>query len=365
VTWLRASMAGAGEVEACSGAAAGNGEGGGGARPALRCELASGQLAFDVLRGLSSGKKEQHCVVEVDAQGLRFITTDRSRGLQGVGTLPARSFDVFELQSSDMQAFRISLPVLLNCLGSLGPQLESTTLAMSYFATEETFSLRLTEGAVVTECKIRTLVDVEGDPMEAAAEGGHMPLRSAFKSDPVVNKCMISAAVLREAFSVIDEMPDAAQVKLLLSPDKPFLRMHAAGQLLSCAVDFPRGDESLTNLKCKAPKEASYRLSLMQQACKALSLATRTSIRMNEANLLCLQHMLEGSADKVAYVDFYVVSDTDPEEEEEEEEEEGGVAARQGLREQEHEEAGGQRGRGRAGDGRAKRRRDSSSEEDS
>jgi hypothetical protein len=362
-------MVGVGDPEACSGrlgtgAAAGGADGGAGARPALRCELASGQLAFDVLRGLSSGKKEQHCVVEVDAQGLRFITTDRSRGLQGVGTLPARSFDVFELQSSDMQAFRISLSVLLSCLGCLGPQLESTTLAMSYFATEETFSLRLTEGAVVTECKIRTLVDVEGDPLEAAAEGGHMPLRSAFKSDPVVNKCMISSAVLREAFSVIDEMPDAAQVKLLLSPDKPFLRMHAAGQLLSCAVDFPRGDESLTNLRCKAPKEASYRLSLMQQACKALAVATRTSIRMNEASLLCLQHMLESNADKVAYVDFYIVSDTDPDDEES-----GAAAAAAAAEREEEEQVQEKRGRGRAGDGGArgdaKRRKqpDSSSSE--
>mmetsp|Transcript_942 Transcript_942/g.1853 ORF Transcript_942/g.1853 Transcript_942/m.1853 type:complete len:399 (+) Transcript_942:74-1270(+) len=281
-------------------------------KPAFVAEISSPALLLSALKGLVNGKKDQHAICEADTNGLRFITADQAMVSQGCANLLARLFDIWELSDgSAAVSFRVSLAILVQCLGSLGAG-GDITLNMAYYADEETLSLRIIEFQAVTECKIRTLADVEEPNV---GSGGNMPLRSEFRTAEIKNKCVVTASQLREAFSMLQDMPGAATVSVLLSPNKPFFRLSTYGQLLSCIVDFPQGDESLANFTCKEEMTCTYRLSLLQQAGRALQVADKTSIRMNANGTLSFQHILTEGESKQAFVDYYILADVDSDDE--------------------------------------------------
>jgi len=195
---------------------------------------------------------------------------------------------------------------------------------MVYFDATETFSLQLIEGSVVTECKLRTMASLGSEQDEDAEDGvvNNMPLRSEFKSAETTHRCIIDGPQLREAFCMLQEMSGAASVSILLSPEAPFFRIKTHGQVLSCSVDFPKGPESLQEIKCKEAKECTYRLSLLQQAGKALLNADKTNIRMNANGSLALQHIINAGENKQTHVDYYILADLPEEEDQGEEEQE-------------------------------------------
>jgi hypothetical protein len=88
------------------------------APPRFRGECASASLVATGLRGIFSGKRDQHVQMDIlPDEGLRFTTTDASKSLQGCALVSNALFDVFEVddESSDVM-FRVNLAVLLDCL---------------------------------------------------------------------------------------------------------------------------------------------------------------------------------------------------------------------------------------------------------
>ncbi|GBG31537.1 Cell cycle checkpoint protein RAD1 [Hondaea fermentalgiana] len=311
--------------------------------PAFRGTLGSAQVLYTTLRGISNGKKDQHATCELDAQGLQFVVTDKSLAAQGLANLSSKLFEVWDLCGNGSLRFRVNLTVLLQCLGILGKELTDTMLKLSYHDDEECFNLHLVEGRVVTECKIRTLFDElradgpveidnddhasmddddndddgdndDGDDavrrsLRAGARGARADFQADFRSAATVNRMVVKSAQLRDAFAELGELTGAATVAVLMSPKKPFFRLSADGQLASCSVDFPQGDESFSSMKCEEHMVRTYRASLLQLAGRALPFADKTFVRMNKHGTLGLQHLIQQSDGVKSYVEFYVLSD--------------------------------------------------------
>lgn len=341
------------------------------------------------LRGLATGKRDQHVVCEINSNGIRFITTDSSKASQGYMAIPEDLFDEWYIVSkqSDIKAesdesqatsnskrmkennnnnssnsshaasdddvveakkqedgdmdvkeeqsntqglfassiiFRINLAVLLDCLNCAGnSNLANTTLRLAFIddpdSGEQCFCLSMLEGEVITECKIRTIIDEDGS-LHAYAQNGEgnnvssisntPDFIAAFKLVPgQLNKAILSSEHLREALAEISEFPGAATVRMLMSPSAPYFRLSTHGQSGSCEIDFPQGDESFVQFICHERYEFDYRLSLLKQAGKVLHHAKKTYLRMNAEGMLSIQHMIEHPSGKKSYVDYFVLAD--------------------------------------------------------
>ncbi len=180
------------------------------------CELSGAQIVYNALKSISSGKKDQHCVCEIDHTGISFITTDSAAIVaQGCANFHVRLFEVFEFSYPERVCFNINLSLLLNCLSLLGVKIERVAINMAYDKSSEIFRIMLVEGNVITECKLCTLVNPRGDSAQFEPSQKemnlNMALRSEFKTVPVVNKCIISGVQLREALNMLQEMPGHQQ----------------------------------------------------------------------------------------------------------------------------------------------------------
>ena len=67
---------------------------------------------------------------------------------------------------------------------------------------------------------------------------------------------------------------------------------------------------------CSSKQSNTYKLALLQPDVKALSIAAKTQLRVNEIGLLSLQHMIKED-NNTSFVDFFVAPlETEPSEEE-------------------------------------------------
>lgn len=277
--------------------------------PVFCAEISNANVVVSGLRGIL-GKKNQHALVEIAADGLMFTCTEQSKACQGCAFVASKLFDTFDLSPQIQDAdeavlFRLNLSTLLHCLGSLSSSSHAqTSLKLAYFDEQECFSLQLTERSLTTECKIRTME--EGD-----SDDTRIDFAAAFRDSPTVNRAILPSEQLREALVELSELPQASTISLLMSPEYPFFRLKAHGEVGSCEVIFPLGDESFTQFECKETLEFGYRQSLMQIASKALQFADKTCVRVNESGMLSMQHMICQESGSKTYVDFFVLADND------------------------------------------------------
>lgn len=128
----------------------------------------------------------------------------------------------------------------------------------------------------------------------------------------------MQSSSLREAFNELDWSNDF--VSWELSPEPPHFRLkvcqfilrfnlyQAQGTGTVCQVDYPQDCEVFESFECLHAIKKDFKMKLLQPCLKALSLATRTQVRMNELGLLSLQHMIPTQDGQFAFVDFFIVS---------------------------------------------------------
>lgn len=279
--------------------------------PQFQCKIDSVKTVIDVLRAISPSKdKEQHVLVTITDEVIRFTLHDRAKSLQANANFKSDVFSDYFIREEEEEEddeetnnfirFRINLYVLLECLNVFGPQsMSSVVLFMSYFPSRETFRLTLQEKEVITECEIRTL----------AGEDDDIDFTSDFRSSETVNQALVNSEYLKEAFIEFAELSGAACLHLSMTNVAPFFRLSSTGSVGSCVIDFPQGSETFVNFSCKKPMKTSYRLSLIQHATQALNTASKTMIRVNNEGMICLQHKIEAHNGKDCYVDFIVLPD--------------------------------------------------------
>ena len=124
-------------------------------------------------------------------------------------------------------------------------------------------------------------------------------------------------------------------MNFVLSPDEPFFRLQTAGNLGSCQVDYPKdSDEVFESFECSQTQSNlyvarilsfvanltanSYKLSVIQPTVKALAVASKTQVRVNQRGVLSMQHMVTDTKQmSTCFIDFFILPSEDGDSDEE------------------------------------------------
>jgi cell cycle checkpoint protein len=276
-----------------------------------------------------------------------------------------------EPEPSTAPHFQISLPALLETLQIFGltdpntarppwardnPYPTSTAFSnnvlgmnnlcrISYDSAGAPLSVILTEASIRTTCDLTTYEPEYSDEIP-------------FDRHSLSFKTIMRGSWLHDAVSELSSTsPEKLTMYAKTVRGKPFFALSSSGTLGSARVEFNNqpqpsafrtpaptnpsagqdGAEHPTNLletfhlsDPHAVLRSSYKFSLVQKAARAMSVATKVSVRVDTQDVLSLQFMVEveasaGAGDgRVSFVDFRFVPLVEDEDEEEEEEAEGG-----------------------------------------
>ncbi|TGZ69647.1 hypothetical protein CRM22_003616 [Opisthorchis felineus] len=236
------------------------------------------------------------------SNGLK-VTVEDAKCIQGNAFLHSDLFREYHL-GRDVISFKTNVSVVIDCLSIFGTsnQASTTSLVLTYQDFGSTLDLILEENGVVAECNIKTMEAFE-------------ILDFDFSSSTSPDKVILKSDCIREAFSELDMSSEILELGLLPAPAaQPRLRLTTYGSSGTTHFDLPRSSDQVEVFEVQPghPRLARYRLSLLRPAInRALTLATRISIRINERGFLSMQHMINLVDGQVAFVEFFCVPDED------------------------------------------------------
>ncbi|XP_077988567.1 cell cycle checkpoint protein RAD1-like [Glandiceps talaboti] len=254
---------------------------------------------MDNARNMSNILKAIHfkemATVFATSNGLK-VTVEDAKCVQANAFLQSGIFQEFVLQE-ESATFKIDLTVLLECLNIFGVSTipgVTTALKMCYGGYGSPLVLWLEEGGVLTDCTIKTL-----EPDEI--------LDFNFSSANVINKIIMKSECLKEAFSELDMTSEVLQI--LMSPDKPYLRLSTFGNAGSTHADYPKDSDMVESFQCTQTQTNRYKLTLLKPSVKALGLSSKISIRTDYRGFLSLQYMIRNDDGQVCFVEYYCSPD--------------------------------------------------------
>lgn len=256
----------------------------------------------------------------------------------------ADSDDEQDLDVEALPIFQISLPALLETLQIFGltdpnnskppwarDNPTSTAAAFSnnvlgmnnmcriaYDAPGSPLTITLTEATIRTTCDLTTY-------------------EAAFTEDIPFDRSHVSFKTIMRGtwlFDAISELSSTSPEKLTLwarsRGRKPYFALSSSGTLGSARVEFnndaparvapPSANNNLDDAAAQpslletfqlgdpsSTLRASYKFSLVQRAARAMSVASKVSVRIDEQDVLSLQFMIEVEPGKLSFVDFRFV----------------------------------------------------------
>lgn len=252
----------------------------------FECALDSTAPLSKILRSVEL-EKNQMVAVSVTDRGVKF-TMHQNRVMQAKAYVKTEIFSVFRLPGPSIM-FACNLTTLLSCLEVFG---EAASLKLTYSGADALVNLLLECNGVVTECSIRTV-----DTPEL--------LDINFRMSPMTARFIIESAHLREAFAEL-ESSDAATVAICMSPTVPHLCLAAEGDASSARIDFV-GDPAgvFSEVTCAGGAvEHKYNLAVVRPCLRVLAKANCTNLRMNEAGVLSMQHVIPTDDGFQQWVEF-------------------------------------------------------------
>jgi len=127
-------------------------------------------------------------------------------------------------------------------------------------------------------------------------------LKSSWLSD-ALSELEISSY---EKITIISNPPPAPRTRAPRTPSNPILRIHAAGPFGSCDMDYPNDREVLETFECEEPLTFSYKLLHISRAIRALQNSTKTSLRIDNGGLLCLQLLMPSPGPRGGHSEAFV-----------------------------------------------------------
>ena len=285
-----------------------------------RCEII--HVVKDVLDTLSGVEKDAGVTLLLLSHGIKLTVVKESKVVLAHAFLQAALFTEYSIREEGIR-FTVSLPILSECIslfgsGSYSSSSSSSSAAAAAAASSATSSsgssgaglvlsqggegeplvLRLDEAGVVTECAIRTLLSED-------------PINFVFATSDVRAKAIVTSNAIHDALYEMEGM--APIVEIAFHPETetgalPVLKMGARGPSGACEIEFPAGGGASTvveSFEAIEPLSYLYTSSLLHASLKALALAAKTSLRVNSAGILSLQHMIIRSDHRI-FVEFFV-----------------------------------------------------------
>ena len=182
----------------------------------------------------------------------------------------------------------------------------SGVCTFSYEGEGSPLSIRMSESGVTTTCDLTTYEadSTEEIPFDRDALALKTILRSSYLLDAITELSSMNPTIL--ALTATPTSRTGANISLT-----------ASGALGSAAVDFTADTTSdtpiLERFHCPKKTSASFKFALIKSAQRAMSSATKVSMRLDEEGVLSLQFLVEveagsgGGGEGVAFVDFRVV----------------------------------------------------------
>ena len=182
---------------------------------------------------------------------------------------------------------------------------------ITYAAEGDPLSIILKEANVTTTCELTTF---EPEYRE------DIPLQR----ENLAQKIIMRASWLNDAITELSST-SPTRLTIVASPVAPYFTLSSKGPLGSATVEFSKDPQLLETFQVPKRTVNTYKYSLIRGASRAMSIASKVSIRGDEQGVLSLQFMIEVDVGMVSFVDFrfvpYVPEEGEDEEEEEEEEE--------------------------------------------
>ena len=180
---------------------------------------------------------------------------------------------------------------------------------LSYRAIGEPLCVILEEAGVTTTCELTTY---QTDLYE------EIPLQK----DALMQKIIMRASWLHDA---VVELSSTSPTRLTIvaSNIAPFFALSSTGPLGSATVEFSKDPQLLETFQVKERTVNTYKYALIKGASRAMSIASKVSIRGDEQGVLSLQFMIEVEGGGVSFVDFKFVPFVADEGEGDESEDEG------------------------------------------
>jgi len=213
------------------------------------------------------------------------------------------SYDTFAAHRLNRHA---NIPFASSVLGTTG------LCRLSYTEAGSPLSIHLSEAGVRTTCDLTTY-----DASHGGADGNELDI--PFDRDALAFKTIMRSSHLADAISELGSTsPD--NIHLLASHDAPYLSLSSeGGPLGSATVTFTKDTQLLETFLCPRRLEARYAFHLVKAAYRAMTSASKVSIRADRQGVLSLQFLVEvenaGAAgsrevdarESVAFVDFRIV----------------------------------------------------------
>ncbi|CAH8497346.1 unnamed protein product [Schistosoma turkestanicum] len=231
------------------------------------------------------------------------VTVEDSKCIQGNAFLHSALFREYSVKK-DIVSFRTNLGVLVDCLSIFGTSAQGSpvSLILSYKTHGSALNIILEENGVVAECNIKTMEAFE-------------ILDFDFSSSNILDKFIMKSECMREAFNELDNSSEILEVAVIPPPAiQSRLRLTTYGFSGTMHFDLPRSSDQVEVFESAAasPRIARFRLSLLRLATsRALSMASRISLRINDRGFLSIQYMINISDGEVAFVEFFCVPDVD------------------------------------------------------
>ena len=166
---------------------------------------------------------------------------------------------------------------------------------LSYDAIGEPLRIIMEETGVTTTCELATY---EPEIQE------EIPLQT----DAIAQKIIMRASWLHDA---VDELSSTSPTRLTIvsAPTMPYFTLSSNGPLGSATVEFSKDPQLLETFHVPSRIANTYKYSLIKSTSKAMSIATKVSIRSDEQGVLSLQFLVdvEGSGNGYSFVDFRFV----------------------------------------------------------
>lgn len=230
--------------------------------------------------------------VFVTENGLK-VTVEDSKCLQANAFIQSSVFDEFEVHED--ATFCISLNVLQECLTIFGSNsISATSLKMLYQGYGSPLILTLVEDNITTDCSIKTQ-----EPEET--------LDFEFCAANVVNKIIMKADCLKDAFNELDVSSET--LRITMSPNKPFFRLTSTGIIGRTDNDIHKDSDMVESFQCSQPQTNQYQLTLLKPSVRAINLASKVCIRMDNRGFLSFQYMIKNENGQICFVEYYCCPD--------------------------------------------------------
>ena len=164
---------------------------------------------------------------------------------------------------------------------------------LSYGGAGEPLCVTLEETGVVTTCELVTY-----EP-EMYAE---IPLEKS----TLTQRIIMRANWLHDAITELSST-SPNRLTLVASPKAPYFTLHSNGPLGSATVEFSKDPQLLETFEVPSRTVNTYKYALIKGASRAMAMATKVSIRVDEQGVLSLQFLIEVEVGEKSYIDFRFV----------------------------------------------------------